>query len=300
MLKISFSDKYLYQLPEGHRFPIAKYELLKEQLLYDGSIREEQLVDPGIVEEETIMKVHEKDYWKSLHNGTLSAKEVRKIGLPINERSVLRARNTVAGTIEASLQSFINGIGFNIGGGTHHAFSGWGEGFCILNDIAITSSYLLDNKKVKKILVVDLDVHQGNGTASIFMKNDSVFTFSMHGKDNYPLKKEKSDLDIPLETFTSDDEYLKILNHNLPKVINQSLPDIIFYQAGVDVLEVDVLGKLSLSKAGCKNRDEIVLQTCYLHQIPVVVTTGGGYASKIADIVDAHGNTFRTGLEIFS
>nr|MDQ3395786.1 histone deacetylase [Bacteroidota bacterium] len=189
---------------------------------------------------------------------------------------------------------------FNIGGGTHHAYPSWGEGFCILNDIAIASRYLLDKGLAKKILVLDLDVHQGNGTAAIFSNDPKVFTFSMHGRENYPLRKEKSDLDIPLESNTQDDEYLKILNQHLDKVIDKSLPDIIFYQAGVDVLEVDVLGKLSLSKEGCKNRDSMVLQACYLKQIPVVITTGGGYASRIYDIVDAHSNTFKIGLELYS
>jgi acetoin utilization deacetylase AcuC-like enzyme len=299
VLKIAFSDKYLYQLPEGHRFPIAKYVLLKEQLLYDGTIKENQLIDPGIVDEDTITKIHTANYWTSLRDLSIGIKEVRKIGLPINELSILRARNTVAGTILASLQALESGIGFNIGGGTHHAYPGWGEGFCILNDIAIAAQYLLDQAKVRKVLVVDLDVHQGNGTAAIFTNKPSVFTFSMHGKDNYPLKKEKSDLDIPLETHTRDAEYLNILKPALSRVLYESLPDIVFYQAGVDVLEVDVLGKLSLSKAGCQQRDEIVLETCYLQQIPVVVTTGGGYASRLSDIVDAHSNTFRKGIEIF-
>lgn len=300
MLKIAFSDKYLYKLPEGHRFPIAKYELLKDQLIYDGSIQLNQLVDPGIVDEDIIMAVHTRDYWKSLSTMSLGVKEVRKIGLPINETSVLRARNTVAGTIFASLQAMELGIGFNIGGGTHHAYAGWGEGFCILNDIAIASTHLLKKNLVQKVLVIDLDVHQGNGTAAIFSNDSRVYTFSMHGKDNYPLKKEKSDLDIHLPTNTKDEEYLKILKLYLSEIIDESLPDIIFYQAGVDVLEIDVLGKLSLSKEGCKQRDAIVLETCYLKQIPVVVTMGGGYATRVSNIVDAHGNTFRIGLDIYS
>lgn len=299
MVYISFSDAWLYKLPDGHRFPISKYELLKDQLLYEGSIRKEQLVDPGLCDEETIQLVHAKEYWQSLSSLTLGTKEIRKIGLPINEVSVNRARNTVAGTVLAAKNALAHGTGLNIGGGTHHAFEGWGEGFCILNDIAIASRYLLDINLARKILIVDLDVHQGNGTAAIFEGDNRVFTFSMHGKDNYPLKKEQSDLDIHLSSHTDDDTYLRILEPNLSSIIGKSKPDIIFYQAGVDVLEVDLLGKLALTKTGCRQRDEMVIQKCYNLQIPIVITTGGGYAAKLSDIVDAHANTFRTALDVF-
>ncbi|CAN5363990.1 histone deacetylase [soil metagenome] len=299
MIKIAFSDKYLYQLPEGHRFPISKYELLKDQLLYEGTISEDQLFDPGLCAEEAIVQVHSKKYFNDLLNQNLSLKEVRRIGLPINSVSVNRARNTSAGTLEASVNALKVGIGLNIGGGTHHAYETHGEGFCILNDIAIAAKFLLDHNLASKILIVDLDVHQGNGTAVIFAEDQRVFTFSMHGQDNYPLKKEKSDLDIPLANKTGDELYLKLLKENLNKVIDSFYPDIVFYQAGVDVLEADMLGKLALTKSGCQKRDELLIEACYLKQIPLVVTMGGGYSARVSDIVDAHANTFRKTLEIF-
>ncbi len=185
----------------------------------------------------------------------------------------------------------------NVAGGTHHAYPDRGEGFSMLNDIAIAAAYLLVRHLIKKILIVDLDVHQGNGNAYIFAQNPSVFTFSMHGQDNYPLKKEKSDLDIALPTGTPDEVYLKLLAEHLPRLINHHKPDLIFYQAGVDVLATDKLGKLSLTKQGCQQRDTLVFEHGRRHQIPVVITMGGGYSERMADIVDAHCNTFQAALQ---
>lgn len=300
MIPIAFSDKYLYRLPENHRFPIHKYELVKEQLVYEGLAQPEQFFDPGLCEASIITLTHDQEYYERVVNLELSLKEIKRIGLPILPVSVKRARNSVAGTVQVAVLALEKGIGMNTGGGTHHAFHDHGEGFCVFNDIAVAANYLLDIGKVHKVLVVDLDVHQGNGTARIFAGENRVFTFSMHGLHNYPLKKEKSDLDIDLPTGSEDDEYLKILSDTLPKLIDQHRPDLIFYLAGVDVLSTDKLGKLALTKAGCKSRDEIVLSSCYQHQIPIVVTMGGGYSARIADIVEAHCNTFRVAIEIFS
>ena len=191
------------------------------------------------------------------------------------------------------------GVSLNVAGGTHHAFTNKGEGFCLLNDIAIASNYLLRENLAKKILVVDLDVHQGNGTAQIFEKEDRVFTFSMHGAKNYPVRKETSDLDIGLPDKTTDTPYLKVLNETLPALIDKVEPDFIFYLSGVDVLETDKLGRLSMSLRGCKERDRIVLHHCHVNEIPVAVSMGGGYSVRIADIVDAHANTFRLAQDIF-
>ena len=187
----------------------------------------------------------------------------------------------------------------NIAGGTHHAYSYRGEGFCLLNDQAIAASYLLRKKLVKKILIVDLDVHQGNGTAEIFSEEPSVFTFSMHGKNNYPFKKEKSNLDLELENGTEDEEYLRLLKQTLPQLIKEQQPDFIFYLSGVDILATDKLGKLGCTEAGCKERDRFVLQTCRDYKIPVQVSMGGGYSPEIKHIVNAHANTFRLAQEIW-
>ncbi len=299
MIPIAFSDKYLYRLPENHRFPIHKYELVKEQLEYEGLASPEQFFDPGLCEDAIVTLTHEKDYYHRVVNLALSPQEIKKIGLPIIPISVKRARNSVAGTVQAAVLAMEKGIGMNTGGGTHHAFHNRGEGFCVFNDIAVAANYLLNIDKVRGVLIVDLDVHQGNGTAQIFANDKRVFTFSMHGQHNYPLKKEKSDLDIDLPNGTDDNTYLETLSETLPKLIHHHRPDLVFYQAGVDVLATDKLGKLALTKAGCKTRDEMVLTQCYQHQIPIVVTLGGGYSARIADIVDAHCNTFRVAMGMF-
>lgn len=299
-IPVYFSDKYLYALPEHHRFPIDKYILVKDQLLYQNIIQSDQLIDPGLCSEEDILRVHTADYWNAVKTQTLPAKMVRRIGLPNTAASVNRARNSVAGTRAAAEIALTLGLGINLAGGTHHAYADRGEGFSTLNDIAIASRWLLAKTEVKRILIIDLDVHQGNGNAHIFQGDPAVFTFSMHGKDNYPLKKEVSDWDIALPTGTTDEAYLTLLQPALPELIRQQRPHMVFYQAGVDILATDRLGKLALTKAGCKQRDELVFQTCFQHNIPVVFTMGGGYSERIADIVDTHCNTIEVGLNIFS
>lgn len=300
MIKVAFSDKYIYQLPEGHRFPIEKYELVKEQLVYEGTISEEQIFDPGLVEEQLILAVHDTSYWNRLKNLNLIPKEARKIGLPVNQISVKRARNSVAGTVKASINAFENGIGINLSGGTHHAYKTHGEGFCFLNDLAIAAVNLLEANDKHRILVIDLDVHQGNGTAKIFENDPRVFTFSMHGENNYPLYKEASNLDIALPKGTSDDAYLKILQDQLRKLFIKIDPTFVFYQAGVDVMEGDRLGKLALTKMGVKARDELVIKSCHQKDVPLVITMGGGYHRELRELVDAHCNTFRTAVYHYS
>jgi acetoin utilization deacetylase AcuC-like enzyme len=203
------------------------------------------------------------------------------------------------GTIKASEYALAHGIAMNIAGGTHHAYTNRGEAFCLLNDQAIGARYLQHKGLAKKILIVDLDVHQGNGTAEIFQNDTSVFTFSMHGKSNYPFKKEKSDLDIALDNNTSDASYLEVLKDTLPKLIDQEQPDFIYYLCGVDVIATDKLGKLGLSVEGCKERDRFVLEQCKANSIPVMCSMGGGYSADIKIIVDAHANTFRLAQDLF-
>lgn len=299
MLKIFHSDRFVPQLPEGHRFPIAKYQLIREQLLYEGTIFEEQLEECQPIAEEVVLEVHQVDYWGRFKGLTLSPREVRRMGFPQSESLVDRSRRSCYGTFAAAEHALEYGIGMNIAGGTHHAYADHGEGFCLLNDIAISARYLLQQKRVKKVLIIDLDVHQGNGSAVIFAGDPNVFTFSMHGKDNYPLRKEQSDLDIPLRTGMEDAEYLRILQDQLPRLIEGQKPDLIYFQSGVDVLLTDKLGKLALSRVGCKTRDRMVMEACAEKQIPLVVAIGGGYSERLSDTVEAHTNTFRLANEIF-
>jgi acetoin utilization deacetylase AcuC-like enzyme len=298
-MKVAFSKEYRYELPEGHRFPMEKYDLLPEQLIYEGTLTEENFFRPQVLTHDEILSVHDKSYFDHLLKLTLPKKEARKIGFPLSEALIARGRRIASGTYECVFHAMNDGVALNVAGGTHHAYPGHGEGFCVFNDIALASKLLLSRKQVKRILIVDLDVHQGNGNAYIFEKESRVFTFSMHGAKNYPLRKETSDLDIPLPDGTRDDEYLNILRDQLEKLINRHKPDIIFFQSGVDVLEVDKLGRLSMSKEGCKQRDEIVFDTCHRYQIPVIVTMGGCYATRVSDIIDAHANTYRVAAEIF-
>ena len=299
MLKIAFHPIYKHELPVGHRFPMEKYDLLPQQLIYEGTCIEENFFEPEIPNNKHFFTVHDPEYFFDLLNITLSQKEARKIGFPLSEVLVAREMIIADGTIKASEFALKNGIAMNIAGGTHHAFSNRGEAFCMLNDQAIGARYLQQKGLVNKILIVDLDVHQGNGTAEIFKNDASVYTFSMHGKSNYPFVKEASDLDIPLKNNTKDDEYLSILKKTLPKLINQEKPDFIYYLCGVDVIETDKLGKLSLSIEGCKERDRFVLQMCRDFHIPVMCSMGGGYSPIIKVIVDAHANTFRLAQEIY-
>ena len=299
MLKIAFSPIYRYELPDKHRFPMVKYDLLPEQLLYEGTIEESSFFEPDALSEETILLTHEKEYWNRLKNQQLSRKEIRAIGFPMSPQLVKRGTHIANGTLQCAYYAMQHGVSLNVAGGTHHSFSDRGEGFCLLNDIAIASNYLLKEETVKKILIVDLDVHQGNGTAQIFQEEERVFTFSMHGAKNYPTRKVPSNLDIGLDDKTPDAPYLKILQETLPKLMDEVEPDMIFYLSGVDVLESDKLGRLSLSLRGCKERDRMVFETCHRNQVPVAVSMGGGYSERLAHIIEAHANTFRTAQEIY-
>ena len=299
MLKIAYHNIYKHPLPEGHRFPMIKYELLPQQLIYEGTCTSNNFFEPTIPEDTHILRVHTEAYYKDLQNLTLDARAARKIGFPLSEVLVKREVIIADGTIKATEFALKYGIAMNIAGGTHHAYSNRGEAFCLLNDQAIGARYLLDKGLVKKVLIVDLDVHQGNGTAEIFQNDTSVFTFSMHGKGNYPFKKEQSDLDIALENDTDDETYLSILKDILPKLINDEKPDFIYYLCGVDVVASDKLGKLGMTIEGCRERDRFVLQTCKTHQIPVMCSMGGGYSPDIKIIIEAHANTFRLAQEIF-
>ena len=299
MLFLAFDSCYIHPLSQGHRFPMIKYELLPEQLLYEGLINTDSLFSPGKLDEDVILLTHEQNYWDRLRDLKLSNAEIRRSGFPLSASLVERETRIARGTIDGSIYALEHGIAFNIAGGTHHAGSNWAEGFCLLNDQAIAANYLLNRFLASRILIIDLDVHQGNGTAEIFKNEERVFTFSIHAEKNFPFRKERSNLDIGLQDGISDNEYLNLLTTNLEIVIESFKPDFIFYLAGVDVLATDKLGKLNLTRNGCKQRDRMVLSYCRSLKIPVQVSMGGGYSPKITDIVEAHCNTFRVANDLY-
>ena len=299
-LPIAFAPSYAHALPDGHRFPMLKYELLPEQLLREGTASADDFfvaTPPPVAD---ILRVHAADYYERLRLGQLTRPEERATGFPWSAALFEREITILGGTIEAARLALVHGVAFNIAGGTHHAFRARGEGFCLLNDQAAAAAWLLANvPTVRKILIVDLDVHQGNGTAAIFQHEPRVFTFSMHGARNYPARKETSDLDLALPDATDDVHYLKLLAETLPRLLDTEQPDFVFYLAGVDVLATDKLGHLALTRAGCRQRDELVLNLCHRHQLPVVVCMGGGYSERIIDIVEAHANTYRVAAGLY-
>jgi len=299
MLKIAFSPLYSHPLPLGHRFPMDKYLLLPEQLKYEGTAKDENFFEPINVEERYILNTHDLEYWFKLKRLNLSKSEIRKTGFPLSKSLIEREVNILSGSVQAAIYAKEFGIAMNIAGGTHHAFSNRGEGFCLLNDLAVTTNYLLENKLATKILIVDLDVHQGNGTAEIFQNKKDVFTFSMHGQSNYPMHKETSDLDIGLPDNTEDEHYLRLLNFHLNKIAKNFSADFILYQSGVDVLKTDKLGRLGLSLDGVKQRDKIVLDFAKSSTTPIMCCMGGGYSPHLKDIIDAHAQVFRLAQEIF-
>jgi len=299
MLKIAWSPKYILPLPPHHRFPMSKYELLPEQLLHEGTISSDNIFYPNPIEDKWVLTTHDQVYFQKLKTLSLTPQEIRRTGFPLSSVLVDREIVIVNGTLECTLFALKYGIAMNIAGGTHHAFSNRGEGFCLLNDIAIAANYLLQENLVSKILVVDLDVHQGNGTAQIFASDPRVFTFSMHGENNYPMVKEKSDLDIGLRDGTDDSLYLTILDNTLKKLLDEVQPQFMFFQSGVDILSTDKLGKLKVSLQGCYRRDELVLRLAHDHKVPLVVSMGGGYSENFRDIIEAHANTYRLAQRIF-
>ncbi|GCC53114.1 histone deacetylase [Chryseotalea sanaruensis] len=278
---------------------MSKYEVLPQQLIHEGTLSGDNFFAPAPADEKEILKTHDADYWHRLKNLELSNQEIRRTGFPLTRELVDREIIIAQGTIDCTKFSLQHGIALNIAGGTHHAFTDRGEGFCLLNDMALAANYLLNNQLVKKILIIDLDVHQGNGTAQIFQHDPRVFTFSMHGANNYPLHKEKSDLDIALPDHTDDKSYLILLDRHLKELMNNERPDFIFYQSGVDVLATDKLGRLALTREGCKKRDKFVLNIARQTKTPIVVSMGGGYSPDFRDIIEAHANTYRLAQEIF-
>ena len=279
---------------------MQKYDLIPRQLVYEGIVSESQIVAPELVDLELVAQVHDADYLHRLYNGLLTPREQRVSGFVHSPLLIERELVIMEGTRIAAVYAYTNkSIGFNVAGGTHHAFTNRAEGFCLLNDQAIAAQWLLNETDVNRILVIDLDVHQGNGTAEIFQNRPEVFTFSMHGRNNYPLQKEVSDLDVPLEDECDDVTFLYLLKTSLQQIENQFTPDFIFYQCGVDILVTDALGKLGVTQQGCLERDRMVFEYAKKVDVPVVCSMGGGYSKDIRHIVDAHVNTYRVASDYF-
>ncbi len=296
--RLFYSPYYYADIGEGHVFPIRKFELVRDILIKEGTLELQEIFEPAPANVADLHLVHTEDYISRLVDGTLTQKEIRKLGLPWSQSLVRRSFHAISGTIEAAKYAIKSGIASNLAGGTHHAFPDRGEGFCVLNDVAVAIRVLQRDKLAERFLIIDCDVHQGNGTAFIFKDDDSVFTFSMHGAKNYPLHKEKSTLDIELPDKTGDDEFLETLEQALPRVILHH-PDIIFYLGGADPFENDKLGRLSLTKNGLMKRDEMVLEFAKDRNVPIVTTMSGGYALDINDTVEIHANTIRAVKKVF-
>ncbi|MGC2237804.1 MAG: histone deacetylase [Pyrinomonadaceae bacterium] len=296
--KLFYSPYYYADIGEGHVFPIRKFELVRDKLLEEGALTPDEIVEPQPASVEDVRLVHTEDYVSRLVGGELTAKEIRKLGLPWSKSLVRRSFLATSGTINAAKEALNTGVSSNLAGGTHHAYPDRGEGFCVLNDVAVAVRVLQKENPARRFLIIDCDVHQGNGTAFIFKDDADVFTFSMHGAKNYPLHKEQSSLDLELPDKTSDKEFLEVLNEALPRIFLHN-PDIIFYLGGADPYEKDKLGRLGLSIEGLKERDETILQFALERQTPIVTTMSGGYALDINDTVEIHANTIRTVKKIF-
>lgn len=286
-------------MPERHRFPMLKYELIPSQLLHEGIVDEGSFFSPSLASFETACLAHASTYVSQLFNCSIDAKMARRIGFPISEHLIQRELYIVDGTIQSAKYALEYGASLNVAGGTHHAGYDFGEGFCLLNDQAVAARYLLREGYAKRILIIDLDVHQGNGTAHIFRNDAEVFTFSMHGDKNFPFIKEHSHWDVALEDSIEDDQYLNILSSSLDMLFSLANPDFVFYQAGVDILSTDKLGKLKVSPTGCKLRDFSVINACRQLDLPLQISMGGGYSPQIKDIVNAHVETFRLARDIY-
>lgn len=297
---IAYDPIYIHPLPENHRFPMTKYELIHEQLLREGVVEATDFFSPQPINEELILTTHTCGYWTKLKTLSLTRIEERRTGFPLSQRLLDREVRIANGTLLSALRALEKGVGFNVAGGTHHAGSNWGEGFCLLNDQAIAANYLLRYHGIKRVLIVDLDVHQGNGTAEIFNDDERVFTLSVHGKNNFPFKKEKSSLDVALQDGITDTEYLRVLRNTLPDVFEKVKPEFVFYLSGVDILKTDKMGKLKISMEGCRQRDLLVYELCAKFKLPVQTSMGGGYSRFLGQIVDAHCNTFKTALQILN
>jgi len=297
-MQVFYTPRYYADIGAGHIFPIRKFELVRAKLLAEGTLQPDEIVEPEPASIEDVLLVHTEDYVSRLCNGSLTSKELRRLGLPWSESLVRRSFYAVGGTLAASHVSLADGYSSNLAGGTHHSFPDRGEGFCVLNDVAIAIQALRARRRIRRAAIVDCDVHQGNGTATIFSGDTETLTFSMHGANNYPLFKAQSSIDVELPDGTSDGEYLECLAHHLPTVFAHD-PEVVFYLAGADPYAGDKLGRLGLSISGLCARDEAVLRECYDREVPIVTVMSGGYGKDINDTIEIHCNTIRVVKEVF-
>ena len=298
-MRVSYSPDYVISLPERHPFPMEKFSCLHSILLGEGLLSLGDVYEPNEIPWKELRRVHSRDYLEKLRGGTLNRSEERRLGLPWSDALVRRSRLAVQGTLMAAKMALEDGISANLAGGTHHAFPGHGEGFCVLNDIAVTIKILLQEKKIKKALIIDLDVHQGNGTAEALKDDINTFTFSMHCRKNYPFVKANSDLDIELDEGTGDTEYLHVLIQHVLDVQTKVNPDIVFYLAGVDVVEGDRYGRLNLSRSGLQKREQFILGLMKRLSLPVVILMSGGYATTPGITADLHAEVHRAAYTFY-
>jgi acetoin utilization deacetylase AcuC-like enzyme len=297
-MKIFYSDQFSFPLPPKHRFPLRKYALLRQAVVAAGLVPPEDLTVPEAATDEQILRAHDADYLKRVKNGQLTPKEIRRIGLPWSPEFVERARRSVGGTIGACRTALRDGIAVNLAGGTHHAFRDHGQGFCVFNDVVIAARTMQAERRVRRVVVIDCDVHQGNGTAAIAADDPTIFTFSIHSEQNFPLYKERSDLDIGLDDETGDAAYLEALDAGVRRALELADADLGFYVAGADPYEEDLLGRLALSKAGLAERDRLVFELCRRAGIPVAAVMAGGYGRRMEDTVEIHFQTVRIAAEM--
>lgn len=299
-LPIVYHKDYVTKLPKDHRFPMKKFSKLYDLLLNDNVIKLEQIHLPQIIPDEIINSIHDKDFVDSYKKGTLSKSEIRKIGLPWSPELTNRTLTAVGGSLLTAELALTNGIACNTAGGTHHAFKNYGSGFCIFNDISVTALTILNKGLASKILIIDLDVHQGDGTASMLNDEKRAFTFSMHCQKNFPFLKQKSDLDIPVEEGLTDDEYLKLLQNKIPDLISKVKPDLIIYDAGVDTYKEDPLGKLSMTLNGIFKRDKFIISEGVKRGIAVSCIIGGGYSKNLNELAYRHSLLHRAATEVYN
>ena len=297
-MQVFYTPRYYADIGPGHVFPIRKFELVRDKLLAEGTLEPSELLEPSPAPLEDVLLVHTSDYVSRLCSGNLEPKQIRRLGLPWSESLVQRSFYAVGGTLAAARASLAKGYSSNLAGGTHHSFPERGEGFCVLNDVAIAIRATRGRKLIQRAAIVDCDVHQGNGTATIFADDADTFTFSIHGANNYPLFKAQSTLDVELADGTSDTEYLDTLANHLPAVFAAD-PEIVFYLAGADPYKGDKLGRLALSIDGLRERDAFVLRECYEREVPIVTVMSGGYGKDINDTIEIHCNTVRAVKEVF-
>ncbi len=299
-MKLFYTDIFVLPLPAGHHFPMEKYSRLSKKIMDSEIADDKSFHIPHAATDDEITAVHDPLYLSRFLNGSLNSKELRRLGLPWTRQLVERSRRSCGATIDACEEALENGLGINLAGGTHHAFRDYGEGYCVFNDSAVAAINMVISHRLKNILIIDCDVHQGNGTASILSDNKNIFTFSIHGRKNYPHDKEKSDLDIPLEDKTSDSVYLDMLSKGINQSIDASKPDLIIYLAGADPYFDDKFGRLSLTKEGLVDRDRFVFEYCRKSGIPVAVCMAGGYAKEVADTVDIHYQTVKNAVNMLN